>query len=51
MTNVTFRLNPQGQGSLRKAAELKADKLKLICVDAKLATAAQQDAGAGAGGS
>ena len=51
MTNVSFKLNSQGHGSLRKAAEMKSEKMKLVCVDAKLAQYAQADAGgAGAAG-
>lgn len=51
MTNVSFKLNSQGHGSLRKAAEMRSDKMKLVCVDAKIAQAAQQDAaGAAAAG-
>ncbi|KAI8477023.1 MAG: hypothetical protein J3K34DRAFT_498347 [Monoraphidium minutum] len=53
MTNVAFRLNAAGHGSLRKAAEVRSDKVKLVCVDAKLAQAAPDAAAAGgaAGGS
>lgn len=47
MTDVSFKLNASGHGSIRKAIEMHSDRMKLVCVDSKLAT--QQD-GAGAGG-
>jgi hypothetical protein len=34
---VSFRVNPTGQGSAKKAPEVKVDKCKLLCVDIKLA--------------
>jgi hypothetical protein len=49
MTKVTFKLNASGHGSSRKAVEMKSDRLKMVCVDSKLATAATQDAGAPGG--
>jgi hypothetical protein len=51
MTDVVFKLNATGTGSIRKAAEMRSDKVKLVCVDSKLAQAAAGDAaGAGGGG-
>jgi hypothetical protein len=49
MTDVSFKLNASGHGSTRKAVEMKSDRIKLVCVDSKLATAAQQDAAAAGG--
>lgn len=40
LKDVSFRLNPTGQGSARKAPEIKADVIKLVCVEYKLATSA-----------
>lgn len=38
LKDISFRLNPTGQGSARKAPEIKADVIKLVCVEYKLAT-------------
>lgn len=38
LSNVAFRLNPSGTGSLKKSAEVLCDKAKIVCVDVKLAS-------------
>ena len=45
LKDVSFRLNPTGQGSARKAPEVRASAIKLVCVEYKLATAHMQNAG------
>ena len=40
VSDVTFKLTPRAQGSLAHAPRITADKLKIICVDAKLCQAA-----------
>lgn len=40
VSDVTFKLTPRAQGSLTNAPKITADKLKIICVDAKLCQAA-----------
>ena len=39
--DATFKLTPKAQGSLANAPQLKADKLKMICVDARLCQATE----------
>ena len=51
MSDVVFKLNPTGVGSIRKGVELRSPKMRMVCVDAKLAAAAmpQPDAGPSGG--
>lgn len=37
LSNVTFKLNATGTGSMKKAPEVACDKMKIICVDQSLA--------------
>lgn len=37
LSNVTFKLNATGTGSMKKAPEVSCDKMKIICVDQSLA--------------
>lgn len=37
LSNVTFKLNASGTGSMKKAPEVACDKMKIICVDQSLA--------------
>jgi hypothetical protein len=62
LTDVSLRINASGQGSARRAPEVRCDAAKIVCVDQKLAAgllgaaaaagaaAAGGAAGAGAGG-
>jgi transcription initiation factor TFIIA small subunit len=54
LTDVSLRLNATGQGSAKRAPEVKCDACKIVCVDQKLALgllqAAQAGGGAGAAG-
>lgn len=36
--NVAFKLNASGTGTMKKAPEVKCDKMKIVCVDQSLAT-------------
>ena len=37
LSNVSFKLNATGTGSMKKAPEVNCDKMKIICVDQSLA--------------
>jgi hypothetical protein len=37
LSDVAFKLNASGTGSLKKAPEVTCDKAKIVCVDIKLA--------------
>jgi hypothetical protein len=37
LSDVAFKLNHTGTGSLKKAPEVTCDKAKIVCVDIKLA--------------
>lgn len=36
LTNVEFKLNASGTGSMQNAPEIKCDKVKVVCIDAGL---------------
>jgi hypothetical protein len=37
LSDVAFKLNASGTGSLKKAPEVTCEKAKIVCVDIKLA--------------
>jgi hypothetical protein len=37
LSDVAFRLNANGSGSMKKAPEVACEKMKIVCVDEKLA--------------
>lgn len=37
LSDVAFKLNASGTGSMKKAPEVNCDKMKIVCVDEKLA--------------